>query len=140
MHSSASKCVGSGNLLCLSSILDLVCVRHAAMSPSSTSTPSRSPTSRTSTQRPDYPFTFNLQPPVIAGKRDSQKVFSVPLDGISVNGAMYLFYSLDSVQLDPNYTTFGHATTFWAAAFPTFARNGPPCDQGFLSADARHDI
>jgi hypothetical protein len=54
------------------------------------------------------PLTFNPQPPIIAGMRGSQTVYSVPLDGISLNGAMYLFYSLDSVALDPGYTTFGH--------------------------------
>ncbi|HXB87841.1 DUF4185 domain-containing protein [Mycobacterium sp.] len=53
-------------------------------------------------------LSFNSQPPVIAGMRDSQKVYSVPLDGIDVNGAMYLFYSLDSVQLSPGYQSFGH--------------------------------
>jgi hypothetical protein len=55
------------------------------------------------------PLTFNAQPPVIAGKRDSQKAFSVPLDGITVDKAMYLFYSLDSISLQgPKYMTFGH--------------------------------
>ncbi len=54
------------------------------------------------------PLTFNSQPPIIAGKRNSQKVYSVPLDGITINGAMYLFYSLDSIKLDANYQTFGH--------------------------------
>ena len=56
-------------------------------------------------------LTFNPQPPVIAGMRDSQKVYSVPLDGITINGTMYLFYSLDSVQLSPGpppYQSFGH--------------------------------
>jgi hypothetical protein len=53
-------------------------------------------------------LTFNPQPPVIAGMRDSQKVYSVPLDGIDANGAMYLFYSLDSVLLSPGYQSFGH--------------------------------
>jgi hypothetical protein len=55
------------------------------------------------------PLTFNSQPPLIAGKTNSQKVYSVPLDGITTNGAMYLFYSLDSVTLEAQkYTTFGH--------------------------------
>jgi hypothetical protein len=54
------------------------------------------------------PLTFNPQPPIIAGMRNSQTVYSVPLDGISINGAMYLFYSLDHVDLDANYQSFGH--------------------------------
>jgi hypothetical protein len=54
------------------------------------------------------PLTFSPQPPLIAGKTDSQKVYSVPLDGVIANGAMYLFYSLDSISLQDKYTTFGH--------------------------------
>ena len=53
-------------------------------------------------------LTFNPSPPVIAGMRDSQKVYSVPLDGITIDGTMYLFYSLDSIDVAPNYLSFGH--------------------------------
>lgn len=54
------------------------------------------------------PLTFNSQPPLIAGKTGGQTVFSVPLDGVVTNGAMYLFYSLNSIALQEKYTTFGH--------------------------------
>jgi hypothetical protein len=61
-------------------------------------------------------LTFNPQPPIIKDSsgnsmKDSQKAYSVPLDAITVNGAAYLFYSLDSVQLAPGppaYQSFGH--------------------------------
>ena len=54
------------------------------------------------------PLTFSPQPPLIGGKTNSQKVYSVPLDGVVKDDAMYLFYSLDSISLQPKYTTFGH--------------------------------
>jgi hypothetical protein len=40
--------------------------------------------------------------------RNSQTVYSVPLDGITIDGTMYLFYSLDHIEVKPGYDSFGH--------------------------------
>jgi uncharacterized protein DUF4185 len=43
-------------------------------------------------------LTFNPQPPFVPGIR--QDTFNVPLDGVSWNGAMYVFFSTDHLQVD----------------------------------------
>ena len=53
-------------------------------------------------------LTFNPAPPIIAGMRNSQTVYSVPLDGMTIDGTMYLFYSLDHIEVKPGYNSFGH--------------------------------
>ena len=53
-------------------------------------------------------LTFNPTPPIIAKMRNSQTVYSVPLDGITIDGTMYLFYSLDHIEVKPGYNSFGH--------------------------------
>jgi hypothetical protein len=50
---------------------------------------------------------FNAAPPIIAGMRNSQTVYSVPLDGITIDGTMFLFYSLDHIEVAPGYNSFG---------------------------------
>jgi hypothetical protein len=53
-------------------------------------------------------LTFNPAPPIIAKMRNSQTVYSVPLDGITIDGTMFLFYSLDHIEVAPGYNSFGH--------------------------------
>ena len=52
-------------------------------------------------------LTFNPTPPIIAGMQNSQTVYSVPLDGITIDGTMFLFYSLDHIEVAPGYDSFG---------------------------------